>query len=699
MTNTDALTYKIDGELGIITANNPPVNALSHYVRSGLVEMLKQAESDNTKVTIIVCAGRTFFAGADITEFGKPPVPPTFQELMQVIENHPKPVVAGIHGTALGGGLELAMSCHYRLAVPSTRVGLPEVHLGILPGAGGTQRLPRLIGAEAALEAITSGRQIGAEEALTNGILDEITPADDLIGSVKRFAEKVIADGCQIRKVSELSEKVTSVDLSIFDVARKKMAKLKRGYESPQRCIDCVEAACTVPFEAGLKVERDLIDGLMSGNQSIAQRHIFFAERAAAKVDDMPKGTAALPINSVAIIGAGTMGGGIAMNFVNVGIPVTLLETEQQFLDKGLGIVRSNYERSAKKGRFSMEEVERRMSLITPSLDYAAIGEVDMVIEAVFENMAIKKEIFQKLDISTKASCILATNTSTLDVDEIAAVTKRPEKVIGMHFFSPANVMRLLEIVRGEKTDFETLATTQAIAKQIGKVGVVVGVCDGFVGNRMIHKYGSQAQYLLEEGCLPREVDGAIYELGLAMGPLAMGDLAGLDVGWRIRQERGVPESLPSEARYCAIADEICALDRFGQKTGAGYYKYEPGDRTAHRDPLIEKLIVDYSAKNNITRRTIDSSEIVERLIYALVNEGAKILEEGIAQRASDIDVIYVNGYGFPASLGGPMRYADSVGLDKVYQRICEFAESDSYSWQPSALLKQLAESGGQFNG
>ncbi|MGR8947654.1 MAG: 3-hydroxyacyl-CoA dehydrogenase NAD-binding domain-containing protein [Gammaproteobacteria bacterium] len=698
MANADAITYEIDGDLGIVTANNPPVNALSHFVRSGLVDVLRDAESDSTKVTIVVCAGRTFFAGADITEFGKPPQPPAFQELMQVIEDHPKPVIAAIHGTALGGGLELAMSCHYRLAVPSTRVGLPEVHLGILPGAGGTQRLPRLIGPQAALDAITSGRHIGAAEALELGIIDEITPPDDLIGSAKRYAEKVINEGCQIRKVSELDDKVANVDLSIFEAAREKMAKQKRGYEAPQRCIDCVEAACTKPFEEGLAVERELIAGLMGGNQSIAQRHIFFAERAAAKVDDMPKDTQIQPINSVAIIGAGTMGGGIAMNFINAGIPVTLLETKQELLDKGLAIVRGNYERSAKKGRFSMEEVDKRMGLIKPSLNYADIADVDMVIEAVFENMAIKKTVFEKLDEVTKDACILATNTSTLDVNEIAAVTKRPGKVIGLHFFSPANVMRLLEIVRADQTSFETLATSQAIGKKIGKVGVVVGVCDGFVGNRMLHKYLEQGQYLLEEGALPHEVDSAIYDLGLAMGPFAMGDLTGLDVGWRIRQERGVPASLPEGARYCAIGDEICEMGRYGQKTGAGYYKYEQGDRTPHRDPIIEDLIKDYSARHGIKRRAIDDNEIVERMIYALVNEGAKILEEGIAQRASDIDLIYVNGYGFPASLGGPMRYADAIGLDKVYKRICDFAEQDSDSWQPAAMLKSLAEQGAEFN-
>ena len=695
---THSVSYTKDGDIGIITVNNPPVNALSHHVRQGLLESFIEANTDDTIATVLICDGRTFIAGADITEFGKPLQAPSFLGTMEVIENLQKPSVAAIHGTALGGGLETALCCHYRVAVPSARVGLPEVALGLLPGGGGTQRLPRLIGPEAALQAITSGVPMAANQAQKVGVIDAVVDEGNLLEGAKAFARALVANGAPLKKVRDLSDKVTGVDLAIFDAARTQASKERRGFEAPQRCIDCVEAACTLPFDEGLAKEQELFRQVLTSNQSAAQRHIFFAERAAAKVNDMPKDTKPLAIKKVGIIGAGTMGGGIAMNFVNAGIPVTILETSQEFLDKGLAVVRGNYERSVKKGRFTAEQVEQRMGLLTPTLDYAAIGDVDMVIEAVFENMDIKKEVFAKLDAATKPECILASNTSTLDVNAIASVTKRPDKVIGTHFFSPANVMRLLEIVRGEKTSFETLATAQAVAKAINKIGVVVGVCDGFVGNRMLHYYGGQAEFMLEEGCLPHNIDDAIYDLGLAMGPLSMGDLAGLDVSWRIRQGRGLPERLPEGARYCGIPDLICERGRFGQKTGAGYYKYEKGDRTRYPDPEIEALIVNYSKAKGIQRRDISREEIVERSMYALINEGARILEEGIAQRASDIDVIYVYGYGFPAYLGGPMFYADTVGLDKVYKRVCEFSEQDPASWQPAPLLKKLAKEGGRFN-
>ena len=651
---THSVSYTKDGDIGIITVNNPPVNALSHHVRQGLLESFIEANTDDTIATVLICDGRTFIAGADITEFGKPLQAPSFLGTMEVIENLQKPSVAAIHGTALGGGLETALCCHYRVAVPSARVGLPEVALGLLPGGGGTQRLPRLIGPEAALQAITSGVPMAANQAQKVGVIDAVVDEGNLLEGAKAFARALVADGAPLKKVRDLSDKVTGVDLAIFDAARTQASKERRGFEAPQRCIDCVEAACTLPFDEGLAKEQELFRQVLTSNQSAAQRHIFFAERAAAKVNDMPKDTKPLAIKKVGIIGAGTMGGGIAMNFVNAGIPVTILETSQEFLDKGLAVVRGNYERSAKKGRFTAEQVEQRMGLLTPTLDYAAIGDVDMVIEAVFENMDIKKEVFAKLDAATKPECILASNTSTLDVNAIASVTKRPDKVIGTHFFSPANVMRLLEIVRGEKISFETLATAQAVAKTINKIGVVVGVCDGFVGNRMLHYYGGQAEFMLEEGCLPHNIDDAIYDLGLAMGPLSMGDLAGLDVSWRIRQGRGLPERLPEGARYCGIPDLICERGRFGQKTGAGYYKYEKGDRTRYPDPEIEALIVNYSKAKGIQRRDISREEIIERSMYALINEGARILEEGIAQRASDIDVIYVYGYGFPAYLGWP---------------------------------------------
>jgi 3-hydroxyacyl-CoA dehydrogenase len=695
---THSVSYTKDGELGIITINNPPVNALSQHVRQGLSESFAEAADDDTIATILICEGRTFIAGADISEFGKPMGPPHFLETLAAIENSSKPVVAAIHGTALGGGLETALCCNYRVAVPSARVGLPEVLLGLLPGAGGTQRLPRLIGPQAALEAITTGVALKTPAAHAAGVIDELVDEGNLLEGAKAFARKMVAAGAPLKKVRDLNDKVTGVDPAIFATARQQLGKSRRGFEAPLSCVACVEAACTLPFEEGMARERELFQELMAGVQSAAQRHIFFSERAAAKVNDMPKATKPLDIKTVGVLGAGTMGGGIAMNFANVGIPVIILETQQDLLDKGLAVVRGNYERTAKKGRLSSVQVEQRMGLITSTLDYADLADVDMVIEAVFENMAIKKEVFAKLDTATKPACILATNTSTLDVDAIAAVTKRPEKVIGTHFFSPANVMKLLEIVRGDKTSFETLATTLAVTKAINKVGVVVGVCDGFVGNRMIHQYGSQAQYLLEEGCLPHEVDAPIYDLGFAMGPLTMGDLAGLDVGWRIRQGKGLPASLPAGERYCAISDRICEMGRYGQKTGAGYYKYEPGNRMAQRDPEIEQLIIDYALGQAIERRDIGAEEVVERLMYALINEGAWILEEGIAQRASDIDVIYVYGYGVPAYLGGPMFYADHIGLDKVYQRVCEFATQDPASWKPAPLLKRLAESGGTFN-
>ena len=695
---THSVSYTRDGDVGIVTVNNPPVNALSQHVRQGLAESFAAAAADDTIATVLICDGRTFIAGADISEFGKPMAPPNFLDTLAAMEASPKPVIAAIHGTALGGGLETALCCHYRVAVPSARVGLPEVHLGLLPGAGGTQRLPRLIGAEAALDAIVNGTQIKAQAAHAAGVIDELVEEGRLLEGALAFARRMVASGAPLKKVRDMNDKVTGVDPAIFERARATARKSRRGFQAPLNCIACVEAACTLPFEAGMARERELFRELHDGVQSAAQRHIFFAERAAAKVDDMPADVRPLPIARVGVIGAGTMGGGIAMNFANVGIPVVLLEMQQDALDRGLKVVRDNYERTAKRGGLTAAQVEQRMALITPTLEYAALAEVDMIIEAVYENMGVKKEVFARLDAVARPGCILATNTSTLDVDEIAAVTKRPADVIGTHFFSPANVMKLLEIVRGAKTSHTTLATTLAVAKAINKVGVVVGVCDGFVGNRMIHRYLAQAQYMLEEGALPHEVDDPIYALGFAMGPLTMSDLAGLDVGWRIRQGKGLPASLPPGERYCEIADRICELGRFGQKTGAGFYRYDPATRERQRDPAIEQLIVEHSRAKGIARRAIPAAEVVERLMYALINEGAWILEEGIAQRASDIDVIYVYGYGVPSYLGGPMFYADHVGLDKVYRRVCEFAAQDPASWHPAPLLKRLAESGGRFN-
>lgn len=692
---SDVVSFSKKGLVGIVTVDSPPVNALGLAVRKGMLDRFNRAIDDaDVKAIVLICAGRTFIAGADITEFGKPPQDPWLPAVLDVMENSPKPILAAIHGTALGGGLEVALACHYRCGVASAKFGLPEVLLGLLPGAGGTQRLPRIVGVEKALDMITSGTPIGAKAAADLGLIEEVIEGDLLEGAIA-LAEKIVAEERPLNKVRDLNDKVTGVDTAIFDKYRAKLAQRKRNFIAPQRCVDAVEAACTLPFDEGIKKEGQLFMELMTSDQSKAQQHIFFAERQAAKIPDVPKDTPVAQIKRVGILGAGTMGGGIAMNFVNVGIPVTILETKQEFLDKGFGIIKGNYARTVSKGRLSEGDMEKRMGLITMSLDYNDFSDVDMVIEAVFEEMDIKKEVFAKLNDVCKPEAILATNTSTLDVDEIASATDRPEKVIGTHFFSPANVMKLLEVVRGAKTSKETLATTMAVTKAIRKVGAVVGVCDGFVGNRMVHGYGREAAFLLEEGALPHQVDAAIYNFGMAMGPIAMGDMAGLDVGWRIRKRQGRPEG----KRYSAIADKICEMGRYGQKTGSGYYQYEKGNRNPLPDLQIEELIVNESKELGIERREIGDDEIVERCIYALVNEGAFILEEGIAQRASDIDVIYIYGYGFPVYRGGPMKYADLVGLDKVYKRICEFDEAaDDDRWKPAPLLKELAEAGKTFN-
>ena len=694
-TAKNIVTFTKKGLVGIVTIDSPPVNALSHAVRQGMVDGFSAAiADDDVKAIVLICAGRTFIAGADITEFNKPPQEPWLPVVLDTIENSPKPVVAAVHGTALGGGLEVALACHYRCGVASAKFGLPEVLLGILPGAGGTQRLPRIVGPEKALDMITSGTPIGGKEALELGLIEKIVNGDLLDGAVA-FAEEIVAKEFPLKKVRDLNEKVTGVDSAVFDKYRAKLSQSKRNFIAPQRCVDAVEASCTVSFDEGLEKERELFTELVTSDQSKAQRHIFFAEREAAKIADVPKDTPVLKIEKVGILGAGTMGGGIAMNFANAGIPVQILDTSQEYLDKGMETLKGNYARTVSKGRLSEDDMEKRLALITPVSGYEALKDVDMVIEAVFEEMDIKKEVFKKLNDICKPEAILATNTSTLDVDEIASVTDRPEKVVGTHFFSPANVMKLLEVVRGEKTGKETLATTMAVTKKIRKVGVVVGVCDGFVGNRMVHGYGREAMFLLEEGALPQDVDGAIYDFGMAMGPIAMSDMAGLDVGWRIRKRQGRPEG----KRYSAIADKICEMERFGQKTGCGYYLYEKGNRNPIPDPQIEELIKNESKELGIERREIGAEEIVERCIYALVNEGANILDEGIAQRASDIDVIYIYGYGFPVYRGGPMMYADIVGLKKVYDKICEFDEAaEDDRWAPAPLLKKLAEEGGTFN-
>ncbi|MFK7941596.1 MAG: 3-hydroxyacyl-CoA dehydrogenase NAD-binding domain-containing protein [Paracoccaceae bacterium] len=687
---SDVVRYETEDEIAIVTVASPPVNALSHAVRVGIAESIAKAVADDAiRAVALVCDGRTFIAGADITEFGKPPRDPHLRAVHDEMENCPKPLVAGIHGTALGGGLETALACHYRVAVPTARVGLPEVKLGILPGAGGTQRLPRLVGVEKAIDMILTGEMIGASEAAVLGVVDAVVEGD-LRAETIAYARKVVAGNAELVKVRDRNEKVTGVDPDVFAKARAFWAKKKRGFLAPQHCLTSIEAATTMDFDAGMARERELITELFASDQSAAQRHYFFAERTAAKIPDVPKDTPLRDIRSAAILGAGTMGGGIAMNFANAGIPVTLVEQNQEALDRGLGIIRRNYENTAKKGRLTDDQVAARMACLFGSLDFdAAVSDVDIVIEAVFENMDLKKEIFAKLDAACKPGAILATNTSTLDVDEIAATTKRPEDIIGLHFFSPANVMRLLEEVRGEKTSAEVIATCMKLAKTIGKVPVMARVCDGFIGNRMLHAYFNQAFALLYEGCQPEDVDKALYDFGMAMGPFAMSDLAGLDVSWRIRKEKG--ETNP-------IADRICEMGRFGQKTGGGYYDYVEGSRTPVPNAEVTQIIEEEGKRLHNQRREISQDEIVERTMLALVNEGAKILDEGIAMRASDIDVTYICGYAFPVYRGGPMFWADLMGLPTVLEKIKSFHAADYGDvWTPAPLIERLVAEGKSF--
>jgi 3-hydroxyacyl-CoA dehydrogenase len=691
-----AITQSVDldrrGRVAVLTVNNPPVNALSQHVRQGLRDGLKQAAADGGVAAIVItCAGRTFIAGADITEFGKPPKEPSLHEVLDLIESSPKPVVAAIHGTALGGGLEVTLACHYRVGAKTARFGLPEVKLGILPGAGGTQRLPRVVGVPKALSMIVSGDPIGADEALKAGLIDEIVEGD-LTAAAVTFAEKVVSEKRPLKKIRDLDEKVAAVrgKPEIFAEFRKSVARQTRGFRAPENCIKAVEAAVNLPFDQGLKRERELFQELITSPESKAQRYFFFAEREAAKIPDVPADTKSRDIQKAAVLGAGTMGGGIAMNFANAGIPVTVVEVAQEALDRGLGVVRKNYEATASRGRLTMPDVEKRMGLISGTTDWSKIADADIVVEAVFEEMPIKKEVFAKIDGICKPGAVLATNTSTLDVDEIASATKRPEDVIGMHFFSPANVMRLLEVVRGKKSAKDVIATAMGVGRRIAKVPVLVGVCYGFVGNRMLHQRGREAEKLILEGALPHEVDRVLTDFGFPMGPFAMGDLAGLDVGWRIRKGKGVKS---------AVADRICELGRFGQKTGAGYFRYEKGDRTPIPDPDVEKIIVEVASEQGILRRKIGEAEILARLLYPMVNEGAKILEEKIAIRASDIDVIWVYGYGWPVYRGGPMFWADQVGLKTIRDRMNEWRKTQGEEWTPAPLLDRLASEGKTFTG
>ena len=612
------------------------------------------------------------------------------------LEDCPKPVVCAIHGTAFGGGLETAMACHYRVAVPSAQLGQPEVKLGLIPGAGGTQRLPRLVGAGKAAQMCATGEPISAAEALQSGLIDKIIEGELPSGAVS-FALEMADRSGPPRKTREVSTQLKDRQASLAALApvRESVRKRARGLLAPRRAIDAVEAAVTLPFAEGLKKEAEFFNECLFSDQSKALIHVFFGERVVAKVPGLPKDTPIIPIKRAAVVGAGTMGGGITMTYANAGIPVILKEATQELLNSGLERIRKNYAASVQKGRLTQQEMDKRLALIQPTLTYERFQEADIVAEAVFEEMALKKKVFAELDKAARADAILASNTSTLDIDQIAAATSRPQRVIGHHFFSPANVMRLLEIVRGKKTSSEVIATSMALAKTLGKVGVLVGNCYGFVGNRMFHCYQREAQFLLEEGATVEQVDNALVEFGMAMGPLAVGDLAGLDVGWRIRKEH--PHLTPKGARDPLVADRLCEMGRFGQKTGRGWYRYEEATRKAVPDPEVDQLIQECARKAGIPRRTITSEEILERTLYALINEGAKILEEGIAVRAVDIDIIYINGYGFPAYRGGPMWYADTVGLKKVYERICAFEKQHGKLWTPAALLKQLAQSGKTF--
>jgi 3-hydroxyacyl-CoA dehydrogenase len=687
--------YEIKGVIAVITMNNPPVNGLGHATRSGIFDGLKKALADSAvQAVVITGAGKAFSGGADIKEFNTPKTfaEPNLLTVIAAIEAAEKPVVAAIHSVAMGGGLELALGCHYRVASPGAQIALPEVKLGLLPGAGGTQRLPRAIGVETALTMIVTGNPTPSEKLAGTKLFDRMIEGDLLAGAAAFAGE--IAGRRPLPKVRDIRIDLPDRE-AFFQSARKMVGAAAKHFPAPLKCVDCVEAAVTMPFEEGMKVERENFLALVQTTESKALRHYFFGERAAAKIPDVPEETPKRPIRSAAVIGAGTMGGGIAMNFANAGIPVIVLEVNREALNKGLATVRKNYESSLKKGRLTPEKFEQRMGLIRGTLSYDDIRDADIVIEAVFEEMGIKETVFRKLDEVMKQGAILASNTSTLDVNRIAGFTGRPQDVIGTHFFSPANLMRLLEIVRGEKTAKDVLATTMALARKIKKIGVVSGVCDGFIGNRMIEQYARQAGFLLEEGCLPEQMDKAMEEFGFAMGPFRMGDLAGNDVGWYIRKRRYAERP---DVIYSRTADLLCEMGRFGQKTGAGWYDYKPGDRTPYPSQQVNDMIINHSREIGVERREIGGQEIVERLVYALVNEAAYILAEGIAQRASDVDIIYLTGYGFPMHRGGPMFYADTVGLSTVVSAMKKYAGGrHGEFWKPAPLLVKLAAEGKTF--
>ncbi|MGZ8292590.1 MAG: 3-hydroxyacyl-CoA dehydrogenase NAD-binding domain-containing protein [Telluria sp.] len=690
--------YQVNGSVAVITLNNPPVNGLGLATRTAAVDGIRKALADDAvKAIVITGAGKAFSGGADIKEFNSPKAltEPTLHTLINVAEGSTKPVVAAIHSVCMGGGLELALGCNYRVAMPGAQIALPEVKLGILPGAGGTQRLPRVLGLEMALNMIVSGTPVLSEKLAQTAIFNEVFAADaDLVQSAVAFANK-IADIRPLPRVRD--RKVDYPNHEAFlQFSRNTVKAMAGAFPAPLECVETVAASVTKKFEDGLKFERERFLHLIQTPESKALRHAFFAERVASKVPDVPSDTPTRTIKKAAIIGAGTMGGGIAMNFANAGIPVVLLETKQEALDKGIATIRKNYENTMKKGKLTQEKFEQRTGLVTGTLSYDDIADADIVVEAVFEDMGVKEAVFRKLDSVMKPGAILASNTSTLDVDKIAGFTGRPQDVIGTHFFSPANVMKLLEIVRGAKTGKDVLATTLALSKKLRKTGVVSGVCDGFIGNRMIEQYSRQAGFLLDEGCLPEQVDKAIEKFGFAMGPFRMGDLAGNDIGWYIRKRRYIESP---EITYSKSADLLCEKGRYGQKTGAGWYDYKAGDRKAYPSQEVNDMIVQHSADIGVERRNISDQEIVERLVYSLVNEGARILEEGIAMRASDIDMVYLTGYGFPLFRGGPMFYADQVGLSNVLAAMEKYAKGrEGAAWAPAPLMVRLAGEGKGFN-
>jgi 3-hydroxyacyl-CoA dehydrogenase len=690
--------YAVQGSIAVISLNNPPVNGLGLATRTAAIEGIRRAQGDDAvRAVVLTGAGKAFSGGADIKEFNSPKAltEPTLHSLIRAVEGCSKPVVAAIHSVAMGGGLELALGCHYRVALPGAQIALPEVKLGLLPGAGGTQRLPRVLGLELALNMIVSGTPVLSDKLAGTALFDKLLPAGaDLLAEAKAFAESI----AEVRPLPKVRDR--KVDYpnheAFLQFSRNTVKTVSGPFPAPLECLETVAASVTMEFEAGLKFERERFLHLMQTTECKSLRHAFISERAASKIPDVPPDTPVREIRKAAVIGAGTMGGGIAMNFANAGIPVTLLETRQEALDKGLATIRKNYESTLKKGKLTQEKFDQRMALVSGTLEYSAIADADIVIEAVFEDMGVKETVFRKLDEVMKPGAILASNTSTLDLDKIAAFTGRPQDVVGTHFFSPANVMKLLEVVRGKATGKDVLATTMALSKKLKKTGVVSGVCDGFIGNRMIEQYFRQAGFLLEEGATPEQVDKVIEKFGFPMGPFRMSDLAGNDIGWYIRKRRYIEKP---EVVYSKTADLLCEMGRFGQKTGAGWYDYKEGDRNAYPSAVVNEMIVRHSADLGVERRQVSEQEIVERLIYALVNEGALILEEGIALRASDIDMVYLTGYGFPLHRGGPMFYADTVGLGNVLDAIGKFARGrHGEAWKPAPLLVKLAAEGKGFN-